>query len=126
VLNNQGCPQWDRLKKRQSQRSAAAIKRAAVADPAATFVFDLLWLNGADLRDRPLLDRKAALLGIMPGNRRIRYARHTADSSRELWQMAIEFELEGIVAKDARSIYTGGRSTRWLKIKTDMGAERER
>jgi bifunctional non-homologous end joining protein LigD len=88
-------------------------------------VFDLLWLDGADLRDRPLLD-KAALLGIMPGNRRIRCARHMADSSRELWAMANELELEGIVAKDAWSIYTGGRSTRWLKIKTDVGAERER
>jgi hypothetical protein len=62
----------------------------------------------------------------MPGNRRIRYARHMADSSRELWQMANELELEGIVEKDAQSIYTAGRSTRWLKIKTAVGIERER
>jgi ATP-dependent DNA ligase len=49
-----------------------------------------------------------------------------ADSARELWAMANELELEGIVAKDAHSIYTAGRSTRWLKIKTDVGADRER
>jgi len=35
-------------------------------------------------------------------------------------------ELEGIVAKDAASVYSPGRSTRWLKIKTDAGVERER
>jgi ATP-dependent DNA ligase len=34
--------------------------------------------------------------------------------------------LEGIVAKDAGSIYAAGRATRWLKIKTDVGVERER
>jgi DNA ligase-1 len=126
VLDHRGCPQWDRLTKRHAQRSPAAIKRAAAADPAAIFVFDLLWLNGADLRPRPLLERKAALLGIVPGNRRIRYARHMPDSSRELWVMANELELEGIVAKDAASIYSPGRTTRWLKIKTYVGAERER
>jgi ATP-dependent DNA ligase len=40
--------------------------------------------------------------------------------------LAEQFELEGIVAKDAGSIYTAGRTTGWLKIKTDVGAERER
>jgi ATP-dependent DNA ligase len=34
--------------------------------------------------------------------------------------------LEGIVAKDVTSTYTAGRSTRWLKVKTDAGAEREK
>jgi bifunctional non-homologous end joining protein LigD len=104
VLDERGCPQWNRLTKRHAQRSPTAIKRAAAADPAAIFVFNLLWLNGADLRPRPLLERKAALLGVMPGNRRIRYARHMADSSLELWQMANELEPEGILAKDAQSI----------------------
>jgi ATP-dependent DNA ligase len=35
-------------------------------------------------------------------------------------------QMEGIVAKDVSSAYTAGPSTRWLKIKTDVGAERER
>jgi bifunctional non-homologous end joining protein LigD len=126
VLDDRGCPQWDRLTKRHAQRSPSAIKRAAAADAAAIFVFDLLWLDGADLRNRTLLERKAALLGVMPGNRRIRYARHMADSSLELWAMANQLELEGIVAKDTQSIYTADRSTRWQKIKTAVGAERER
>ena len=126
VLDEKGCPQWNRLTKRHAPRSPDAIRRAAAADPAAIFAFDLLWLDGADLRPRPLLERKAALLGILPGNRRIRYARHVANSSTDIWQMAVQLELEGIVAKDAASVYSPGRTTRWLKIKTDAGAEREK
>lgn len=125
VLDEQGCPQWKRLTKRHAQRSPDRVNRAAAEDPAALFLFDLLWLNGADLRARTLLQRKAALHGILPGNRRIRYTNHFADSSKELWALANELELEGIVAKDATSVYTAGRTTRWQKIKTAVGAERE-
>jgi bifunctional non-homologous end joining protein LigD len=126
VLDEQGRPQWDRLKKRHVIKNPARIRRAAAEDPAAVFAFDLLTLNGADFRPRRLLDRKSALHGLMPGNRRIRYAGHFADSSAELWQLAVEHELEGIIAKDARAPYSAGRTTRWLKIKTPTGAERER
>jgi bifunctional non-homologous end joining protein LigD len=114
------------VKKRHVIKNRVRIRRAAAEDPAAIFAFDLLSLNGADFRPRPLLDRKSALHGLMPGNRRIRYAGQFADSSAELWQLAVEHELEGIIAKDARSPYSSGRTTRWLKIKTDAGAERER
>jgi bifunctional non-homologous end joining protein LigD len=107
-------------------KNPARIRQAAAQDPAAIFAFDLLWLNGADFRPRPLLERKAALHGTLPANRRIRYAAHFADSSKELCQLVVDLELEGIVAKDAVSIYTAGRTARWLKIKTQAGAERER
>ena len=126
VLDDRGCPQWDRLAKRHAQQAPAAINRAAATDPAAIFAFDLLWLDGADLRGRPLLERKDALLRTLPANRRIRYARHVPDSSTEIWQMAVQLELEGIVAKDGSSVYSAGRTTRWLKIKTEISAEREK
>lgn len=126
VLDNQGRPQRDRLQRRHVVSKPERIRLAAAEDPAAIFAFDLLWLNGADFRARPLLQRKAALAGVPPGNRRIRYARHLADDCSPLWQLAVQLELEGIVAKEAQSIYSAGRSTRWQKIKTDIGAERER
>jgi bifunctional non-homologous end joining protein LigD len=126
VLDGQGRPQWDRLHRRHAARSPDRIRRAAVDDPAALFAFDLLWLNGADFRPRPLLERKTALLRTLPANRRVRYARHLNDDCAPLWEMAQRLELEGIVAKDARSPYQAGRSTRWQKIKTTIGTERER
>ncbi|MGZ5165227.1 MAG: ATP-dependent DNA ligase [Burkholderiales bacterium] len=126
VLDEQGRPQWERLKRRHVLRHPARIRQAAAEEPACIFAFDLLWLDGEDYRARALLDRKWALYEVLGQRGRVRHAGHFADSSAELWQMAVELELEGIVAKDAGSIYTAGRATRWLKIKTDVGAERER
>jgi bifunctional non-homologous end joining protein LigD len=126
VLDDQGRPQWDRLHGRHAATKPDCIKRAAVENPAAIFAFDLLSLNSDDFRTRPLLQRKAALAGVLPCNKRIRYATHIANSCGDLWKFVNEMELEGIVAKDAGSIYSAGRTTRWQKIKTDIGAERER
>jgi hypothetical protein len=60
-------------------------------------LFDLLWLNGADFGSRPLLDRKAAVLRVLPANRRVRYAKHINDSSVEVWQLAVQMELEALL-----------------------------
>jgi ATP-dependent DNA ligase len=56
----------------------------------------------------------------------VRFAKHINDSSAEVWQLAVQMNLEGIVAKDGTSIYSAGRTTRWQKIKTEVGVERER
>jgi len=104
VLDDQGRPKWNRLHKRHAIRDRRGIQRAAVSEPAAIFTFDPLWLNGADFRQRTLLNRKTALHRVLPANRRIRYARYLNDDSSELWKMAVGLELEGIVAKDSHSI----------------------
>lgn len=82
----------------------------------ASIPSSLFWTSGA---------RKAALYHTLPANRRIRYAGHFADSCKELWHLAVELELEGIVAKRADSRYMAGRSNFWQKIKTTAGEERE-
>ena len=66
VLDEHGRPVWGRLKARHVIRKPERIRQAAAADPAALFAFDLLWLNGADFRARPLLERKAALHRLLP------------------------------------------------------------
>ena len=66
------------------------------------------------------------LYDVLGQRGRVRHAGHFADSSAELWQMAVQLELEGIVAKDASAPYTAGRTTRWQKIKTDVGTEQEK
>ena len=127
VLDEQGRPVWERLRARHMIRKPERIREAAATDPAALFAFDLLCLNGADFRVRSLLERKAVLHRLLPANRRIRYAGHFLGSCEELWTLANERELEGIVAKDAASTYTAGRTSRWLKIKTIIGrSEKER
>jgi ATP-dependent DNA ligase len=42
------------------------------------------------------------------GNNRVKYAEHISDSSEAVWELAVQMELEGIVAKDAGSIYSAG------------------
>ena len=58
--------------------------------------------------------------------RRTPYAGRFAESSKELWQLAVELELEGIIAKRADGPYKAWPSPAWQKVKTDLGAERER
>ena len=126
ILDDQGCPQWDRLQRRHVLRHTHRIQQTTADEPAVIFAFDLLWLDGTDLRARPLLERKQALKSALPANKRIRYTAHFANSCSDVWRLAVRMGLEGIVAKDVTSTYTAGRSTRWLKVKTDAGAERDR
>jgi len=87
-------------------------------------VFDLLALDGADLRRSRLVDRKEkleALLKDAPPN--IRYSSHIVGKGREFLLAACRAGLEGIVGKKADSMYTGRRSGDWIKIK--CGNEQE-
>src|SRR5687767_10343398 len=90
VLDDVGRPQWERLKARHVIRNPLRVRHAAAQDPEGLFGFDLRWMNGADFRPRALLDRKAALHGLLPANRRVRYTGHFIGSSAELWQLANE------------------------------------
>jgi bifunctional non-homologous end joining protein LigD len=126
VLDTEGRSVWERLHARHRLQDPAKIKHAAASEPAVIFAFDLLWLDGADLRARALLQRKDALHRMLPANRRIRYAAHVNDDCSDLWQLANAMDLEGIVAKRGDSFYSAGRSDYWQKVKTMVGAERER
>jgi bifunctional non-homologous end joining protein LigD len=85
-----------------------------------TFVaFDLLYLNGHDLRELPLLRRKellAELLAEQP-DAPLRFAQHVDDDSWAFFASACVSDLEGIVCKRADSTYVAGRTRDWLKIK---------
>jgi bifunctional non-homologous end joining protein LigD len=87
-------------------------------------VFDLLALDGADLRGRRLLDRKetlAALLQDAPKN--LHYSRHVRGKGKESLAAACEAGLEGIVGKKADSVYSGTRNADWIKLKCDQRQE---
>jgi len=80
--------------------------------------FDLLWMNGRDYRPRPLLERQPALAGIFPAASRCVRTQHIAERGIDLFRLACERDLEGIVAKHSTAPYAtvNGRSP-WLKIK---------
>lgn len=87
-------------------------------------VFDLLALNGVDLRGRPLIDRKETLAGLMkdaPNN--LHYSRHVRGKGKESFAAACEAGMEGIIGKKADSIYRGARNDDWIKLKCDKRQE---
>jgi bifunctional non-homologous end joining protein LigD len=82
-------------------------------------VFDLLFLDGADMRRRPLLQRKQALRDLLPRDRRLRFSAHVPTKGIEAFAQAKRAGEEGIIAKRASSRYFSGKRTReWLKIKS--------
>jgi bifunctional non-homologous end joining protein LigD len=81
------------------------------------FAFDLLYLDGYDLRGAALIDRRQLLQSIILPSPVIRYSDHFAGKGSELLQAVREKGLEGIIAKQARSRYESRRSPEWIKIK---------
>lgn len=86
------------------------------------YAFDLLWLNGCDLRQRPLLERKRLLRRLIwPSATHILYAHHVKTHGRELFKMVCCLDLEGIVAKRKDAPYS--QPTRWVKVKNRAYAQ---
>jgi bifunctional non-homologous end joining protein LigD len=83
------------------------------------FAFDLLHLNGHNLRGLPLVDRKNLLQTLLQGREddTLRYSEHLATGGRKLFEQACKLGAEGIVSKLASSKYASGRSSSWVKVK---------
>jgi bifunctional non-homologous end joining protein LigD len=82
----------------------------------AYVAFDLLWLNGADLRALPLSERRRQLHDILPrGSAIISEALSVTGRGRELFELMCAHDLEGVVAKRLKDGYCS--RVRWLKIK---------
>jgi bifunctional non-homologous end joining protein LigD len=86
---------------------------------AFLYAFDLLELDGTDLRREPIEVRKATLASILRKSRRgVRLNEHLEhDCGLTVFQHACKMGLEGIVSKRLGSSYRSGRSPDWLKFK---------
>jgi bifunctional non-homologous end joining protein LigD len=82
------------------------------------YVFDLLYLNGYDLRRTPLIQRKEMLASLIQENDgAILLSNHYQGSGNDLFNSACQYKLEGIISKRIDCPYTSGRTTDWIKIK---------
>ncbi|MCW5718783.1 MAG: non-homologous end-joining DNA ligase, partial [Bauldia sp.] len=89
-------------------------------------LFDLIELDGADLRKVPLLERKAKLAELLRGSPKagpLLYSDHVLGHGADVYAHAEKMELEGIVSKRADSLYRSERSKAWLKVKTGQDDE---
>jgi len=93
--------------------------------PIVYYAFDLLFLNGMELRSRPLIERRKLLANLLkkaPPN--IRFSDELQGTREELLQVARQFQLEGLIAKRPDSLYEAGRrSGAWVKVKLTQQQE---
>lgn len=107
VFNEEGKPDFDALQLYNGRTSAIIY-----------CVFDLLWLDGYDLMQLSLTDRKAILEALISDNETLRFSA-SFDDGAALYRQALDHDLEGIVAKRKDSSYEpGARDNNWLKTPT--------
>jgi len=113
VLDEHGVSNFQRLQNSLSAGSSAEL---------VYYAFDLLFLDGADRRAQPLVERKRALDALLkeaPASVRkvLRASEHVVGRGAEFFRTACGLGVEGIVSKRAAAPYRAGRGRDWLKVK---------
>jgi bifunctional non-homologous end joining protein LigD len=107
VQNEQGISDFEALKSAIRGRPQSLILCA----------FDLLHVNGKDLRDQPLAERRAKLKKLIPSEHPFLFSEEFTGDAVAFFRACADHRLEGIVSKLASSKYRSGRSKTWLKTK---------
>jgi len=90
------------------------------------YAFDLLHLDGEDLRAEPLVERKARLQDLLAGseeNGPLRYSEHFAEPGKTMLSHVCRMGLEGVLSKRADAPYRSGRGYDWIKSKCTLRQE---
>jgi bifunctional non-homologous end joining protein LigD len=114
-LDAEGRSDFQQLQARMGQQKPVGQLIEQV--PVYYYVFDLLYLDGHDLRGLPLIERKKLLRAVLLDDPLVRYSDHVVEKGKELYELAARRGLEGILAKKSASVYPEKRSSAWLKIK---------
>jgi len=114
VVNDEGISNFNSLQNWRSEADGQLLY----------YVFDVLWLNGENLMNLPLKERKAVLQTLIPKDSIIRSGFSMEALGTEFFEAAKNMGLEGIIAKRSDSVYIpGDRSKDWLKIKVQKRQE---
>ena len=109
VVNEEGLAMRDQLEKWKSPDDGELLY----------YVFDLLWLEGYDLRHLPLEQRRNMLQQLVPEESAVRFSESFAVKGTEFFASAKKLGIEGIIAKKLDSTYKAGvRTKQWLEIQT--------
>jgi bifunctional non-homologous end joining protein LigD len=116
ILNKEGRAVFDLL------QHGSRVKPEAIL-----FAFDLLEIDGQDLKRDPLLTRKATLQSLLKGaSHGVLYNEHMEGDGAMIFRHACKLGCEGIVSKRANSSYATGRSRDWIKTKSPVAIEAQR
>ena len=117
VLDEQGRSSFSLMQQRTGIRQHGRQGPARSDLPIIYYVFDLIYLDGYDLRRVRLEDRKRILKEVITPSEILRFSDHYPKQGKALYEVAKEKGLEGILAKKSNSCYEEKRSREWLKIK---------
>jgi bifunctional non-homologous end joining protein LigD len=118
AFDAEGRPSFAALQGRMHLTREAQVRRLAKEAPVSYLAFDLLWLDGRSLMERPYLERRAALRALLEDGERWQVPDHVVGGGEQLLAATREQGLEGIVAKRVDSCYEPGRRTGvWRKVK---------
>jgi bifunctional non-homologous end joining protein LigD len=116
VLNDAGLPDF------QALQNAFDIGRSK---DIVYYLFDVPFLNGEDLREKPVEDRRAALKKLLGKQKKglLRFSDAFSASHRDIIESACLLSLEGVIGKRAGSVYQSRRSPDWIKLKCKLRQE---
>ena len=109
--------------------TAVSAKNSRVKARLVYYAFDLLYLDGIDLRGAPLLGRKGILETLLVnarGMQLIKYVDHLEGLGAMVLEHVCKLELEGIVSKRADAPYRSGKRPEWIKTKCPAWREANR
>jgi bifunctional non-homologous end joining protein LigD len=117
VLDEKGVSRFHLIQPRISNADPNSISHLSRTTPVVYFAFDLLYLDGYDLRGVALSKRRELLHQVLTPGGVLRISEVFPGAGEELLEAARGIGLEGVVAKHASSAYESRRSREWLKIK---------
>ncbi len=117
VLDDKGRSSFSLIQPRISVTDANSVAHLSRSAPVNLFLFDLLYLDGYDLRGVPLEERKRLLAEVVTPSDRIHVSDFFTVDGDAMLEAARANGLEGIVAKARGSKYEGRRSRDWIKVK---------
>jgi bifunctional non-homologous end joining protein LigD len=115
TLDKDGRSDFQKLQNRLGAQNPSQKLMQSV--PVHYYFFDLLYADGFDLRNSPLLERKEFLKHALITDEKIRYSEHILEKGEALFAAAREKGLEGILGKRIDSPYVGTRTSSWVKLK---------
>ena len=118
IVMKDGKPDFHEVQPRTLMSNTFKIKLAAAKLPASFTVYDILYYDDHDVIDLPLMERKKLLQKVIKENERIAISRFIEEHGIDLYQLTVENQLAGIIAKSKDSKYYLGRETKdWIKTK---------
>lgn len=123
VALKNGISNFELLQERINLRNLEDIRQIQERIPIVYCIFDLLYVDGYDIRNLPLYDRKELLKNLLNFNDILFYTSHKSKDGIGSYKMACRKHWEGVIAKKGDSSYVSVRSKNWLKFKCHMEQE---